>query len=350
MTAVGQLALLVAFVACGYAGFACTVGWRRQHPGLTRSGSWAAAIGAVALSVVVGVLVWALLAKDFRFAYVAQYSRRSLPWYYSLSAMWVGQAGSLALWAWMVALAAMASLLGRSGVPDDVRRGAFAILMLYLAFLVGVMVFGADPTAASLAPPADGAGLGPLLQHPAMLAHPPAVFLGYALWAVPFALTVASLISGRLDSSWIRQARPWALLAWSAQGMGILLGAEWAYEELGWGGYWAWDPVENGSLLPWLTGTAMIHAALAWQHRGVLKKTTLLLTALTFGLCNFAAFLTRSGIFGGVHEFSRSPIGWMFLALLVLLAAGAGLGVYWRRDRLAPDRPMAALTSDSRLV
>ncbi len=350
MIVFGQVALLAAFVACGYAGFACTVGWRRQHAGLRRSGQWAAALGSAALSAVVFVLAWALLVKDFRFAYVAQYSRRSLEWHYSLSAMWVGQAGSLLVWTWMVAIVAIVYGRFRAAADDHLREPAFAVLTLYLAFLVAVMVFGADPVAPSLAPPADGAGLGPLLQHPAMLAHPPAVFLGYALWAVPFALAAAALVSGRLRGEWVRHARPWALLAWSAQGIGILLGAEWAYEELGWGGYWAWDPVENGSLLPWLAGTAMIHAALAWQHRGVLKKTALLTAILTFGLCNFAAFLTRSGVFGGLHEFSRSPIAWMFLALLVFLAVAGPLLAIRRRSALRGDRPLAGVWTRESLV
>ena len=144
--------------------------------------------------------------------------------------------------------------------PSPLREPAFAVLMAYQCFLVAIMVFGADPMQPSLAIPRDGDGLSPLLQHPAMLLHPPVVFLGYAGCAIPFALALAALLSGRLDAAWIREARPWAFFAWAVLGIGILLGAYWAYEELGWGGYWNWDPVENGSLIPWLTGTALIHA------------------------------------------------------------------------------------------
>ena len=345
MLILGQAALLAALVSFGYAAFGIVASWYSGHGGLHRTALWAWRLGLTGLSLVLGVLAWALLAKDFRFAYVAQYSSRLLPWYYSLSALWVGQAGSLLLWTWMVAGVACVFRRTSKGLPEPVRAVACGVLLGVVAFLMAVMVFGADPVAPSLSPPADGAGLGPVLQHPAMLAHPPAVFLGYALWTIPFALACAAAITGQLQGDWLAVCRRWALAAWSVQGIGILIGAEWAYEELGWGGYWAWDPVENGSLLPWLTGTAMIHTALAWSYRGVLKKTTVLLAVATFGLCNFAAFLTRSGIFGSLHEFSRSTIAWMFLLLLAVLAAAGPLLVCYRRGALRPQHALGGLWS-----
>ena len=157
-----------------------------------------------------------------------------------------------------------------------------------------------------------------------MLLHPPIVFLGYAGCSIPFALAIAALLAGRLDAGWVRAARPWAFFSWAVLGIGILLGAYWAYEELGWGGYWNWDPVENGSFIPWLAMTAMIHAAIVYRQRGGLKRTTLVLAVATFAACNFAAFLTRSGVFGSLHAFSQSPIGWMFLAVFFLLATVTG--------------------------
>jgi len=163
-------------------------------------------------------------------------------------------------------------------------------------------------------------------------------------------LAVAGLVAGRLDAHWVRQARPWVLFSWLALGIGILLGAEWAYEELGWGGYWGWDPVENGSLIPWLTGTALVHALLAWQYRGVLKKTAVLLAIATFGLCNFATFLTHSGIFSSLHAFSQSPLGWMFLVFLAVLAVGGGVLVALRRGDLVPDHPILFLGTREALV
>ncbi|MDP6718237.1 MAG: cytochrome c biogenesis protein CcsA, partial [Pirellulaceae bacterium] len=320
MRVVGELALLTAFVSSGFAASVFVVSaWRDNY--LLRRAANIAAIGAfVSLSFVVVILAWALYYKDFTFDYVAQYSSKLLPWQYSLSALWVGQAGSLLLWSWFVAVLAVMLRWWRGRGVEPLRIPASGVLMGYVCFLAVIMVFAADPMAASVAAPREGIGLSPLLQHPAMLIHPPIVFLGYSLWTVPFAVTIAALLTNRLDLNWLHFARPWALLAWAVLGIGILLGAEWAYEELGWGGYWAWDPVENGSLLPWLTGTAFIHGLMAWQHRQMLKKTCVVLACVTFGLCNFATFLTRSGVFSSLHAFSQSPIGWLFLAMMFAVA------------------------------
>jgi cytochrome c-type biogenesis protein CcmF len=192
----------------------------------------------------------------------------------------------------------------------------------------------------SLVVPAEGEGLSPILQHPSMLIHPPIVFLGYAAWAIPFSLAAVALAAGQLTAGWVRDARPWALFAWTVLGGGILLGAKWAYEELGWGGYWSWDPVENGSLMPWLVGTAAIHTMMAWRHRGLLKKTALVLTMATFAMCNFATFLTRSGIFSSLHAFSRSAIGWLFLGLMVGIALYTACLMWIRREQLAAEKPV----------
>jgi len=350
MTVLGQLCLLAAMVACGYAAFACAAGWRLGHRGLSRSGVAAAVAGVAALTVVATILGWALVGKDFRFAYVVDYSSRELPWHYSLSAFWGGQAGSLLLWAWLLGLLALAYRFGPRREASPLVEPTFAVLLGYLGFLVAMMAFGADPMEPSTSVPSEGAGLGPSLQHPAMLVHPPVIFLGYAGWAVPFALAVAGLAAGRLDAHWVRQTRPWVLFSWLALGIGILLGAQWAYEELGWGGYWGWDPVENGSLIPWLTGTALVHVLLAWRYRGVLKKTAVLLAIATFGLCNFATFLTRSGIFSSLHAFSQSPLGWMFLVFMAVLAVGGGVLVAFRRGAMMPDHPIPALGTREALV
>jgi cytochrome c-type biogenesis protein CcmF len=350
MTTLGQLCLLIALVGSGYAAFACIVGWRGGHGAVLKGGlaaAWAALAGLCGAAV---ILAHALLIKDFRFDYVARYSDALLPVHYSLSAFWVGQEGSLLLWAWLVALVAISYRFTAGKQADGLRELAFGVLLAYACFLVAIMVFAADPMRPGLTARTSGEGLSPLLQHPAMLVHPPIVFLGYSLWGVPFALAVACLVSGRFEAAWLRQARAWALVAWAVLGGGILWGAEWAYEELGWGGYWSWDPVENGSLMPWLAGTALIHGLLAWQHSGGLKKTTLGLAVATFALCNFAAFLTRSGIFSSLHAFSRSPIGWMFLALMLFLVIGGAALLLARRSRLAAERPIAGLWSREALV
>jgi cytochrome c-type biogenesis protein CcmF len=364
MTIVGQLSLLIAFAGSGFASFASIAGARSGRGALGRAGRRAGQAAVLALTVGLIVLGEALYAKDFEFAYVAQYSSRLLPWYYSLSALWVGQAGSLLLWAWMLGVLTLVSnrrLAQRperddaDGCPPPSRNerlgdDTFGLLMAYLCFLTATMVFAADPMEPSVARSGDGSGLSPLLQHPAMLIHPPVVFLGYAGWAIPCALTIAALAGGGLDRRWLLQVRPWALFAWAVLGIGILLGAQWSYEELGWGGYWAWDPVENASLIPWLTGTAFLHTLMAWRRRGVFKKTVAALAVATFGLCNFATFLTRSGIFSSLHAFSRSPIGWLFLALMIGLTVTVVLLIVTRRARLAPDRPVASVFSCEAMV
>jgi cytochrome c-type biogenesis protein CcmF len=349
MTSVGQLCLLTALICSGYAAFAAIVGAQSGSRGLVQSAIAAALTAIVSLTVVVALLAYALVQKDFRFEYVTEYSDPLLPWHYSLSALWVGQAGSLLVWGWFVsALAILFRLTSRRG-PQDLREVAFGVQMTYLAFLLAIMIFAADPMAPSLVPGAKGEGLSPLLQHPAMLIHPPIVFLGYAAWGVPFALAAAALMTGQLNDVWLQQARPWSLFAWATLGGGILLGAEWAYEQLGWGGYWAWDPVENGSLMPWLTGTALIHGLMTWRQ-GAFKKTTLVLAITTFGLCNLSTFLTRSGIFSSLHAFSKSPIGWMFLIWIAAFAVGGTLLIVRRKKQLAPEKPLAAIFSREALV
>jgi cytochrome c-type biogenesis protein CcmF len=372
---IGELCLLCAFVASGFAAFATLVGWLGSHGTLRRSGLVAAVGSVLALSVTLVVLAWALVAKDFSFRYVADYSSWLLAWYYSLAALWVGQAGSLLLWAWLLGILSLAYRFWRATKLSRLRDGTLGVLMVCLCFLTTLMVFGADPMESSVVVPTEGVGLGPLLHHPAMLVHPPIVFIGYAAWTIPFALAVAALVrragfqpadheqtdwqaesvphtmqagsppdaAGKLEADWVREARGWSLFAWTVLGVGILLGASWAYEELGWGGYWGWDPVENGSLIPWLTGSALIHALMTWRYRGVLKKTAVSLAIATFGMCNFATFLTRSGVFSSVHAFSQSPIGWMFLIFMGVLAVGGTALVLVRRRALAADSPIASI-------
>lgn len=347
MRVLGEICLLVSLVATGYAAFlsvCCGTAARRPR---RRLATYAALVGFVSLTITIVVLTWALVSRDFRFEYVGQYASRLLPWQYCFSALWVGQAGSLLLWAWMMGLLAM--VLGISPAVDtDVRDTAFGLVMGNVCFLVAVMIFAADPMAPSLIAANEGAGLSPLLQHPSMLIHPPIVFLSYATWSVPCALALAALWHRRVDASWTHMARPWAISAWMILGVGLLLGAHWAYQELGWGGYWGWDPVENGSLLPWLTGTAFIHSSMAWRYRERLKKTAFALAIGTFGLCNFATFLTRSGIFSSVHAFSESPIGWMFLALMsALVVSGAALLIRGRNALKCEPLPTSLLARES---
>ena len=350
MRSVGQLGLLATFVFSGYAAIACILGWRANQRAVQRSGLAAGVAGLFALSVSMAALLYGLLVKDFRFAYVAEYASRQLPWHYTLSAMWVGQAGSLLLWSWFSVALAVAFRLWPRRRCSSLREPAFGLIMGFCCFLTAVMLFAADPLAPSLAPPGEGAGLSPILQHPAMLIHPPVVFLAYAAWSIPCALALTALATGNLDAAWTQEARPWTLFAWAVLGGGILLGAEWAYTELGWGGYWGWDPVENGSLIPWLIGTAALHSHFAWRQRGMLKKSALALTIATFGMCNFATFLTRSGIFSSLHAFSQSPIGWLFLAFMLGLGLSTGVLIAIRRHNLAAENSLATWWSRESMI
>ena len=254
MTTFGQLCLLAAFVASGYAALPASWAGNANIVCCNAPESAPALSAFWLLTLVSAILAEALLIKDFRFAYVAQYSSRLLPWYYALSAFWVGQAGSLLFWAWSVGVLAMIYRFWPRRTPSPLREPAFAILMAYQCFLVAIMVFGADPMQPSLAVPREGGGLSPLLQHPAMLLHPPVVFLGYAGCAIPFALATAALLSGRLDAAWIREARPWAFFAWAVLGnrhpRGGLLGLRRTrlgrLLELGPGGERLADPVAHG--------------------------------------------------------------------------------------------------------
>jgi cytochrome c-type biogenesis protein CcmF len=340
---------------------------------MKRAGILCGIMAAACLSGAIVILGRALLIRDFHYEYVLSYSSKLLSWQYALSALWVGQAGSLLLWAWFLSVV---TLLFRFLPARDklLRDAASGILLANVLFLISILIFAADPFKPTLGTPKEGLGLSPLLQHPSMLIHPPVIFLAYALWSVPFALAVGGLICGRLDSMsadaeakmsvtaidpswdgggitiWTEIARPWAIMAWAVLGSGLLLGADWAYEVLGWGGYWGWDPVENGSFLPWLTGTALIHALMAWRHRQCLKKTAVGLAILTCALCNFATFLTRSGIFSSVHAFSTSPIGWMFLGFMVVLLAGGLTLIVHRREALRPERVARDLLAREHLV
>ncbi|HLN32551.1 MAG TPA: cytochrome c-type biogenesis CcmF C-terminal domain-containing protein [Gemmataceae bacterium] len=384
MRNIGELCLLMALVCSGYGAFTGIASRVWVHPWMKRAGFLCGIMAVACLSGAIVILGRALLIRDFDYEYVANYSSTLLSWQYALSALWVGQAGSLLLWAWLLSLV---TLLFRILPTRDklLRDAAFGILLANVLFLISILIFAADPFKPTLGTPKEGLGLSPLLQHPSMLIHPPVTFLAYALWSVPFALAMGGLIHKRLDpvtpnpgstsmlpmaaatgnmsepqgepgwggggtATWTEIARPWAIAAWAVLGSGLLLGADWAYEVLGWGGYWGWDPVENGSFLPWLTGTALIHALMAWRHRQCLKKTAVALAILTCALCNFATFLTRSGIFSSVHAFSTSPIGWMFLGFMAVLLLGGLTLIVRRREALRPERVARNLLAREHLV
>ncbi len=330
MTDVGHTALLLALVFSVYTALVGPLAGSRRRDDLLASARHSAVATFALASLATAMLIVLLLSRDYQVRYVYQHVNASLQPIYALAALWAGQEGSLLLWLWLVALlgGVMAWRAQRAAWSRDLEPYALAVMGLMTGFLALLLAFVSRPFDLLPARALDGVGLNPLLENPGMIYHPPVLFLGYAAYTVPFAYAIAALMAKRLDADWVRGVRRWALLAWGALGLGILLGAQWAYVELGWGGYWAWDPVENASLIPWLTGTALLHSLMIQERRGLFKVWNQSLIAGTFAFCLFATFITRSGMVQSVHAFGGSPIGYYFLALIALVLLGTlGLAV-----------------------
>ena len=302
-------------------------------------------MGFAAVSAAVFALLWAIFSNDFSFSYVLHESNRALPAAYKFAALWSGQEGSLLLWAWLLT---GFSFIVRLRHTAGFRLTAFAstILAGIEVFFLLLLNFEALPfTRLPGAVPADGYGMNPLLQYPEMVIHPPLLYLGYVGFSVPFAFALGALMMRAPVDEWLPITRRWAIVAWLFLTCGVVLGMHWAYAVLGWGGYWGWDPVENASLMPWLTGTAFLHSTIMQEKRGMMKMWNIWLLFSTFVLCIFGTLLTRSGIVSSVHAFGQSSIGawfWSFLALVLLICA-ATFAV--RRDHLKPEHSIESLVS-----
>ena len=344
MADLGRAALIVAFGLALYAalagGLAAYQGRRRLHE--SARNALFGAFGATAVAAV--VLLQALHARDFSFTYVAEHSSRKLPFPYSFSAFWSGQQGSLLLWLFVLTgLGSLAVFLNR----DLIRRllpWTVAVLGGVASFFALLLVFVASPFTRQTAP-ADGSGLVPSLQNPYMMIHPPLLYLGYVGLTIPFAFAAAALLSGRVDERWIVVTRRWTLLAWAALGIGILLGAKWAYEEVGWGGYYGWDPVENAALMPWLASTAFLHSVMVQEKKNMLRVWNAVLVSLAFCLSIFGTFLTRSGVISSIHSFTQSSIGPWFLGFIVVVATFATVLIFYRLPLLRTTTRLESLAS-----
>ena len=323
MTLVGRAALLLAFAAALYAVGAAL--WsrrkgRREFLASAERGVWAVFATTTTAVVVMWIL---LLSNRFDVADVAGYSNITLGWRYKITALWSSQAGSLLLWMWFLSIAAVLVVLTNRKRNRELMPVVVAVLMGIAVFFTSVLSFITSPFATISPVPADGRGLNPLLQNPYMESHPPLLYIGYVGLSIPFAFAIAALVTRRLDSTWITSIRRWTILSWMFLTIGIILGSRWAYEELGWGGYWAWDPVENAALMPWLVATAFLHSVMVQERRGMLRIWNMVLVILTFTLALFGTFLTRSGILSSVHAFGESTLGPYFLALIVVVLAGS---------------------------
>jgi cytochrome c-type biogenesis protein CcmF len=339
-----RIALLITLLGIGigvYAGVRRRVDWGRvaERSVYTVFGF---------LSVAMLTLFYSLATNDFSLDYVAKHSARSMALPYRLGALWGGQAGSLMLWAWMLMGFGSAAVFSNRNVNRILIPWVAVSLLINAAFFLVLLNFLTNPF--ERLPPgqvlSDGNGLNPLLQHPVMMIHPLMLYTGFTGFAAPFAFAFAALVTGELGTTWFRTTRRWSLIAWMALGAGIVLGGRWAYEVLGWGGYWAWDPVENASLMPWLAATAYLHSVMIQEKRGMLKTWNVVLIGLTYTLCLFGTFLTRSGIVQSVHAFTDA--GWykpIFLTYVVVAAACFYAAVLYRRKELASPARLESVVS-----
>ena len=339
----GQSMLWLTFLACVGAAVSSVAGMRRARPGWVRLGRTLMLAAFGFSTVASAVLVIALLRDDFSIAYVAGRSARAMPLVYKLGAWWGGQEGSLLLWLWLLLGLAALVVTGRPD-PQAPRLwpAATAVLAGVAAFFGWLVAAVETPFRVLPQPPPDGAGLNPLLQSPSMLLHPVALYLGYIGMSVPFAFAVAALATDDPGDAWMRITRRWTLAAWLFLGLGIILGGEWAYKELGWGGYWGWDPVENSSLVPWLLATALIHSGLAQERHGTLRRWNVILALAVFVTVLLGTFLTRSGVMASVHAFAESPTGPYFLAFIGLVMAAGTWLVAVRWEALRDRRPIVS--------
>ncbi len=345
MTLLGQFALWSGWLLCIWCAALALSGRWKDRPDLRASitGSVYAVFGLMAVAA--AALWYGLVTHDFNIEYVAAYTSRTLPDYFVFSAFWAGQKGSLLLWAVVLStFAALAQFL-TSERHRELMPYVAGVTSVTLLFFISVMLFSANPFERLPFTPADGNGLNPQLQNIGMMVHPPMLYLGYISITIPFAFAVAALLSGRLDTGWIVAIRKWTLLSWLFLSTGIVLGMWWAYVELGWGGYWAWDPVENASFLPWLTMTAFLHSVMIQEKRGMLKRWNLGLIIGTFLLSIFGTFITRSGVIASVHSFAQSSVGYYFLAFLVLSGVASFTLLYQRWDRLKAEVQLESMLS-----
>ncbi|MDP9377982.1 MAG: cytochrome c biogenesis protein CcsA, partial [Actinomycetota bacterium] len=345
MLTIGRACLIIALAVSVYGILASIYGARTGRRSWVDSGRRAAFALFAVVALAFGLLEAAFLRSDFAFALVASHSSTTTPLFYRATAVWSSQEGSLLLWLLLLTFWSSVMVRFTSRKAGEIAPYAVAVLLGYGAFFAGLLVFLESPFTLVSEPPSEGNGLNPLLRHPAMMIHPPMLYGGYTLFSIPFALAIGALVAKRLDAHWVRLIRPYALGAWFLLGTGILLGARWSYTELGWGGYWGWDAVENASLLPWLTGTAFLHSVMIQEKRGMLKVWNVSLVLATGILAILGTFIVRSGILESIHAFGASTLGVPFFVLIVgMITSAVGL-VIWRAKDLRSDNHLDSLLS-----
>lgn len=343
-----QLASYCLFVALAATALAGVLGalatWKKRREYVDAARNAVLVAAGFATLTVVG-LVYAILIGDYQLQYVWQTSDRSMPVFFKIGGLWGGQAGSILFWGWLLSLYTVGVVVRHRNDPDAIIAPTLTTMMFIQGFFLTVSAFVANPFKRAGIIPADGNGLNPLLQHPLMTIHPPTLYLGMIGMSVPFAFAVGAMVSGRLGNEWVKRVRLWTILAWLFLAAGNILGARWAYVELGWGGYWAWDPVENAAFMPWLVCTAFLHSVIIQERRGMFKVWNVLLVLTAFLLTITGTFITRSGLVSSVHSFAQSAIGPWFAGFLVfMIVVSLGLLV-WRRGMMQSENALDSLIS-----
>ena len=343
MSDLGTIALMIALAACLYGTIVPHLGVRTNNWNLIRSAQNASIISFFLIAVASGVLIHALVVSDFSIFYVWRNSSADMPMFFKVTAFWGGLEGSLLFWILVQSFFAMVVAFRYQYSNREIIPYVIATLNGILCFLLVLLLGWSNPLDLQATIPAEGRGLNPLLQHIAMVVHPPSLYLGFIGFSVPFAFAIAGMIRGKLDNEWVLTTRRWTLVSWYFLSMGLILGGQWAYEELGWGGFWAWDPVENAAFMPWLTGTAFLHSVMIQEKRNMLKIWNVVLIIITYGLTIIGTFLTRSGVVNSVHSFTQSEIGPAFLVFLaVVLVVGFAL-LFRRIQMLESEHKMEAV-------
>ena len=336
---------LVALGLAVYGGVAAGVGARTGRLALVESAQHAALGVFVLVTSCFALLTYAFLTFDFSVRYVATNTNLGTPFYYRITGVWGALEGSIILWAWMLALYTIILIVRHRVGARELYPWALATMLGILAFFLLVMTVAAPPFQRQVPVPTDGRGLNPLLEDTGMITHPVALYLGFTGFTVPFAFAMAALITGRIGDTWLALTRRWTIVAWYGLSLGLLIGGWWSYHVLGWGGYWAWDPVENAAFMPWLTGTAFLHSVMIQERRRMLRLWNISLVILTFGLTLFGTFLTRSGVIASVHAFTQGSIGILFLSFLALVLLTALGLVAWRWEALRSEGELDSIVS-----
>ena len=348
---IGQLALALALclaLAQASLGLAGAASGNAAWMGATRP---AARGQFVFVAIAFGCLTYAFVANDFTVVYVASNSNSALPLAYRVSGVWGGHEGSILLWILMLAVWTVGVTLFSHHLPEEMVARVLGVMGLVSTGFLLFILFTSNPFLRVFPAPADGRDLNPLLQDPGMVLHPPMLYMGYVGFSIAFSFAVAALLSGRLDAAWARWSRPWTTAAWCFLTVGIALGSGWAYYELGWGGWWFWDPVENASFMPWLVGTALIHSLAVTEKRGAFRSWTVLLAILAFSLSLLGTFLVRSGVLTSVHAFATDPARGIFILVLLVVVIGGSLLLYvWRAPRIGLGGGFEPLSRESMLL